>query len=1156
MARIIHDVNGGDQTGNLSGNPDGSAAEGQITILKADGHATLRLPEGDFLAQGDLLRDGQDLVLQSSDGHQVVVEGYFAALPAPTLTTAGGSMLTPELVQSFAQTQNQQYAAAETAHDASAIGLIKELSGEATITRADGTSEKAALGAEIHQGDIVETAANGAVNIVFLDESSFAISGNARMAIDEYVYDPTTQGGETNISILRGMFVFTSGLIGRDDPDDVHIETPVGSIGIRGTTIAGNIQPDGQSQITVVEGAIVIKNGQGEITLADQYQTVTLTGFDQPIQMVGTLEASQMKSSYGVIGTVAPAFMNTLNIDPEAQDKQAPADEASPAETLTAPAEGPSDAAPSAEPAPEQGQGQGQEQGQEQGLSEAAQPVIAAYDFYNDPLESGFEDGVAAIPPSPFDSTSVTSASLLGATGLSFMSGSTLVLAPVASPTETTAVPLSTASEPAPPLPPLEIKLEIRIDDNALAGDIVGKVFTTIAYENVDIKLVNVPLDNGMPVFELVKVAPGVYNVLLTVAGDNALSAMPSGTTSLGQVDAVATLPDGRSTTTTAPAQYGDFNGTPGMPVVTPLILGTLSGSDGERHLGSGSNGLGAHVAYLGDFNKDDKPDYALSYAASNMFTFGLTSYPASGTKPQIAGNGDLNGDGYLDFIVGSKNTAGSTGYVSLYNGASITAGTAQYGITAELRGASLAMVDFNGDGFSDVFFGAPGAVSGEGNISWVSGSNAFNFNGPNITIFTDPVMGGYTDMLGLSMTSLRDYNNDGLGDLAVGRMLSATTGQVTIYQGNTAGAATGGINIIINNIDSFNMPLFDLGDINGDGRSDLLIGQTGYNANSDALVEGRVLISMGGSNSVGHSISVADGTQIVGAGAAGDFNGDGRNDIFIATRTGNMVDAYVIYGANLPSNLLIDSPWLHSNHGVYLHMVMDLSNWGSPNDIVFNSTSVGDQNGDGYQDLLISTSEVNGGAGAYFVVYGRADPQGPAPTGSVGTTGADTLSNQATSFTSFYGGDGNDIIRLYAANSGTIDAINGGNGNDTLALADGNINLANISQLSHIEKFSFENASAQTLTLGLNDVFSLLQTSAQSMNAGYGNKFTVLFSDANNAGNNTLNIMSEGSPASLTGSGFTNAGTYTDGGGNVYGVYTHGTGYQLLIDSNITVTV
>src|SRR5690606_30589150 len=121
---------------------------------------------------------------------------------------------------------------------------------------------------------IIETDAQGAVNIVFLDETSMAISESAKIAVDEYTFDPSTESGTTNLSVLRGLFVFTSGLIGRDDPDDVSIDTPVGSIGIRGTIIAGEIKPGGESNISVLEGAIVVKNGLGETTLSDQFETV------------------------------------------------------------------------------------------------------------------------------------------------------------------------------------------------------------------------------------------------------------------------------------------------------------------------------------------------------------------------------------------------------------------------------------------------------------------------------------------------------------------------------------------------------------------------------------------------------------------------------------------------------------------------------------------------------------------------------------------------------------------------------------------------------------------------------------------------------------------------------------------------------------------
>ncbi len=1139
MARIIQDGQGGS-----------NSADSQLTVIQIDGEKTLTLPEGDFMGKGDILRDGQDLVLQSSDGHQVIVEGYFSALPAPTLTTPGGSMLTPELVQSFAHSQTPQYAASETASDASAIGIIKELSGDATITRANGTPEKAVLGMEVHQGDIVETSAKGAVNIVFLDESSFAISSNARMAIDEYVYDPATQGGETNISILRGMFVFTSGLIGRDDPDDVHIETPVGSIGIRGTTIAGNIQPDGQSQITVVEGAIVIKNGNGEVTLADQYQTVSLTAFEAPIQMLGTLEVSQMKASYGVIGTVAPAFMNTLNIAPDAKEGEQPAD-AAPDKATDTPADAPADApANAAEP------------GAEQGQADTAQPVVASYDIFNDPLNTGFDESVSADTHTPFDATTVTGASLLGASGMSFMTTQSV---PLSGAKGTASAAALASNEPAAPLPPLEVIVEIRVDDNAMAGDIVGKVFTTIAYPHVDIKFANVPLDNGMPVFELVRVAPGVYNVVLTAAGDHALSLL-SGTsvTTLGSVEVLATLPDGRSSSSTTASQYGDFSGNTTPVVPTPVVdlhLNGMTTADGlSQVLSAGStDGLGYHAAYLGDYNRDGTADFAYTYNNVPSIGIGLTGYAMNTNQMILAGNGDLNGDGYLDFISGAAYYNTNLGQVRVHSGVNPLTSASSIGAVGDTLGSSVAMVDFNGDGYADIFAGAKGYNGSEGQISYYAGNPMMSFTGLTYTAFASGTAGGYTDMLGVAMSGVRDYNNDGFGDLAVGLMTSATTGEVIIYQGNDTSPFYPNIaaRYTVSAVDEFHIPIVDLGDISGDGMSDILIGETGYNANNDALMEGRVLIALGGQATISMRIDAAAGSSIVGAGSAGDFNGDGYDDIFVATRTGNMVDAYVIYGGtSLPSSLSLDSTWLANNPGAHFHMTLDLSAYGTPSEFGMSSISVGDQNGDGYEDLLMTMPDLNNGAGGYFLVYGRADTlQGPGNS-IVGTAGNDVFDNNA-GLSSFYGGGGNDLIRLFGSGNNLARVIDGGNGMDSLALAsNGNINLSNVSNLSSIEEISFEATGTQSLTIGLNDIFTLLQTSNQRMDAGEGNLFTVIFGNANGSGSKQLIIDAPGAANSMASAGLEAQGSYIDGGGNEYNIFTFGSGYQLLIDTDITVTV
>lgn len=197
--------------------------------------------------------------------------------------------------------------------DAKIIGEVTEVTGDAKIIRTDGSEEPIILGSPIYEGDIVETEGSGAVNIGFVDESSFAVSSDARIAIDEFVFDPASESGAQDFSVLRGVFMYTSGLIGRENPDSVEIDTPVGSIGIRGTIIGGTINPDGESQVTVLEGAIVVRNDGGEQLLSTQYDTVRLSSMSQAPSAVETLTVQDMADKFSSIKGVSAGLFSSFN---------------------------------------------------------------------------------------------------------------------------------------------------------------------------------------------------------------------------------------------------------------------------------------------------------------------------------------------------------------------------------------------------------------------------------------------------------------------------------------------------------------------------------------------------------------------------------------------------------------------------------------------------------------------------------------------------------------------------------------------------------------------------------------------------------------------------------------------------------------------------
>jgi Ca2+-binding RTX toxin-like protein len=121
------------------------------------------------------------------------------------------------------------------------IGRIDTLAGSGAITRVDGSVVQAEKGTPVFQGDTVETAKGGKVGIVFADNTTFALGENGQMRMDEMVYNPQTKSGNLGLSMLKGAFVMVTGEIAPSSTDAMTIRTPVGTIGIRGTKVAGNL---------------------------------------------------------------------------------------------------------------------------------------------------------------------------------------------------------------------------------------------------------------------------------------------------------------------------------------------------------------------------------------------------------------------------------------------------------------------------------------------------------------------------------------------------------------------------------------------------------------------------------------------------------------------------------------------------------------------------------------------------------------------------------------------------------------------------------------------------------------------------------------------------------------------------------------------------
>jgi hypothetical protein len=132
------------------------------------------------------------------------------------------------------------------------IGKVVTATGSVTIERANavvvqvdlrGQAVQTKVGDLVYQGDVVQTGADGKLGINFTDGTSFNLSNNARMALSEFVYEPSGTSNSTLFNLTKGTFTFVAG--NNAKTGSMKVDTPVATMGIRGTTPRVEISDDG-----------------------------------------------------------------------------------------------------------------------------------------------------------------------------------------------------------------------------------------------------------------------------------------------------------------------------------------------------------------------------------------------------------------------------------------------------------------------------------------------------------------------------------------------------------------------------------------------------------------------------------------------------------------------------------------------------------------------------------------------------------------------------------------------------------------------------------------------------------------------------------------------------------------------------------------------
>jgi hypothetical protein len=306
---------------------------------------------------------------------------------------------------------------------------------------------------------------------------------------------------------------------------------------------------------------------------------------------------------------------------------------------------------------------------------------------------------------------------------------------------------------------------------------------------------------------------------------------------------------------------------------------------------------------------------------------------------------------------------------------------------------------------------------------------------------------------LGYSVSDAGDINGDGIGDLVIGSPLGDPDGKINagvtyVLFGSkerfdlTLNPSTLGTKgFVINGAqagDQSGRSVSNIGDINGDGVDDLAIGAPFSGINGDN--SGAAYIIFGSkqsnyfSNPIELSVLGSKGLTIKGSNSghnagwavsgAGDFNGDGINDLLIGAtnpsdnENGIDGESYVIFGKRGFSST-IDLSNIGLNDG--LKIISD-----DPNNLGYSVSDAGDINKDGIDDLIIGApyADPNGNSsGSSYVIYGRRiDTENPITDNTINVSLLDSNNNSNNDFTGFtINGQDKDQSGFFVSKAGDI---------------------------------------------------------------------------------------------------------------------------------------
>ena len=155
------------------------------------------------------------------------------------------------------------------------IGVISAGIGDITNQK----NEKLETGSKIYFGDTIIVKAQSNAQILLLDETALTVGEQSELTIDDFVYDPKSKVGKIVSNIKIGTVRIITGEISNQNPDNLKVNIPTGSVGARGTEFVVVTESDKKSTVVLLGPGKKNTLGMvpGILNISDGINTVNVT---------------------------------------------------------------------------------------------------------------------------------------------------------------------------------------------------------------------------------------------------------------------------------------------------------------------------------------------------------------------------------------------------------------------------------------------------------------------------------------------------------------------------------------------------------------------------------------------------------------------------------------------------------------------------------------------------------------------------------------------------------------------------------------------------------------------------------------------------------------------------------------------------------------